>query len=314
MKWKIFIFLELSSCVVLCGICFWWLLPFVLIFGTLNDLFSPIERMLLARMSELTCFLYCVNIVNMTQIATMVLWHAWHWSNMPTNIRDIQCLDKTDQNTIIPASRCNNSPFPHLTRTTVSLDPLLSVLKQFVGIFTIFLVWVFELSLDLSKRPGCWVFVSSIHRSPGCVAASCRLSSSVIIICPCVCYHNAGYLLLFSWWIVTNAPNLFLLGTLYTRLNKFIITAVVPVVSKRGVCLRQNNSPGLLTAPIFSPSLVCSMGHNTGNVTLTRVRDLHTHASYWLGSLNNGLLLAKADSFTFWRGMETYSFINPSSY
>ena len=151
MKWKIFIFLELSSCVVLCGICFWWLLPFVLIFGTLNDLFSPIERMLLARMSELTCFLYCVNIVNMTQIATMVLWHAWHWSNMPTNIRDIQCLDKTDQNTIIPASRCNNSPFPHLTRTTVSLDPLLSVLKQFVGIFTIFLVWVFELSLDLSK-------------------------------------------------------------------------------------------------------------------------------------------------------------------
>ena len=95
------------------------------------------------------------NIVTMLQIVTMLLWHSVTGSG---------CLHQTSVTfsvvtklTRIPlyssdTLACNNSHFLTFNYgLTKSSERLLSVLKQFVGIFTIFLSWVLELSLDLSK-------------------------------------------------------------------------------------------------------------------------------------------------------------------
>ena len=147
MRWKVFSFLELSS---FAGICFWWSLPFIV---TLNDLFSPIEcwkdapdsvqdvRTLMAVIQTLSQYTNSNNVVVTSRLRGRL---------PPPNIRDIQCCDKIwpkyhySSDTFV---RCNNSHFLTFNYS--------AGLKQFVGIFTIFLVWgVLELallSLDLSK-------------------------------------------------------------------------------------------------------------------------------------------------------------------
>ena len=185
MKWKIFSFLELSSCV---GICLWWALPFIV--TLIDDLFSPIERMLLpvSRMSELSWLLckHCHNVTNSnnTVVTFMTFMTSWHRGKVPPNIRDIQCLDKTDRNTIILETRSVVITIPIsslLTRGWASWASSFR-LKQFVGIFTIFLVWVLQLSLGLSK----WERTSCV--SSWCIHPLwCLLDS-----CSEWCHHYPG--------------------------------------------------------------------------------------------------------------------------
>ena len=150
MRWKVFSFLELSS---FAGICLWWSLPFIV---TLNDLFSPIEcwkdapdsvqdvRALMAVVQTLSQYTNSNNVV-----VTSLLWGRLP----PPNIRDIQCCDKIwPKYHYIPATRSFVVTIPISSLLTTAWPS--AGLEQFVGIFTIFLVWVLELallSLDLSK-------------------------------------------------------------------------------------------------------------------------------------------------------------------
>ena len=135
----------------------------------------------------------CANIVTMLQIATILLWHSWHrdtgqvaskhpWHSVFRQNWPEYHYFHYSSDTFV---RCNNSHFLTFDCGLASRASSFR-LKQFVGIFTIFLVWVLQRSLGLSKweRTSC---VSSWDIHP---------LSSLFDSCSEWCHHYPGVSLL----------------------------------------------------------------------------------------------------------------------